>query len=843
MSSRIFNLPAWRIARRELRGGLRGFGVFIACLFLGVLSISGIGSFTAAARSGLLVDAGALLGGDLELRLIHREITAEQRSWLEVRGQLSSVARMRTMAWSVANNERTLVELKAVDELYPLYGILESEPSLPLRTALAHGDDGFGALAEASLLQRLGLAVGDRLRVGEREFVLRGVILNEPDRRIRAFNLGPRLMISREGLAATGLLKPGSLVYHAYRLRLPQREKVDAVTVQLEDAFPEAGWRLRSWREAAPRVRYFLDRMSTNLNLIGLCALLVGGLGVSGAVRGYLESKVFHIATMKSLGASGRTIFLTYLVQVLILGALGAGAGLLGGAAIPYLVASLAGAWLPIPLQPGIFPEVLVSAALYGLLIALVFSLPALGVARKVSPAMLFRGYAETDRGSPGRRVWVAVTVGGGLLMLLVFVTSADTRLAAWFVAGALGCFAIFRALASGLLGLARRLPRPANPLLRLALANLHRPGSPAASAIFSLGLGLTALVIISLVQTNLDDRVSESIPAEAPAFFFLDLQPYQVAAFDQLLEATPGVQRFAHFPTLRGRITHIDTVPVEEASIDQDVEWAVRGDRFLSYSADMPQGTELVAGSWWPHDYDGPPRLSLTDDLARGFGVGVGDTLTVNILGREVQAEITSLRKVDWSTLQLNFALLFSPGTLEAAPQTFLATAHVESGSEEGLFRAVTGAFSNVSAIGTREVLENVSRTLARIGAAFKGMAAVALLSGFLVLAGAVSADQHRRIRDAVMFKVCGATRRDIVTTFAAEFILVGGFAGLISAVVGSLAAYGILEGLMKSPFRPHTEVVGATLLVGIALTLVLGLAGTWKALGQKPSAYLRDD
>ena len=259
--------------------------------------------------------------------------------------------------------------------------------------------------------------------------------------------------------------------------------------------------------------------------------------------------------------------------------------------------------------------------------------------------------------------------------------------------------------------------------------------------------------------------------------------------------------------------------------------------------TAEFPNGSTLTAGTWWPPDYRGEPLVSLTADLAQGFGVGVGDTLRVNVLGREVTARIAALRQVDWSTLELNFALIFAPGLLEGAPQTYLAAIHVQPQGEAAVFRAVTRAFPNVSVIGTREVLTNVTRTLERIGAAFTAMAGLVLLSGLLVLAGAVSADQHRRIHDAVIFKVCGATRSDILAAFAAEFLILGLCAGGLSALVGSLAAWGISKGLMNTPFSLHPLALLATLTAGLLATLVLGLLGTWKALGQKPAALLHEE
>lgn len=842
MNSTNTIIQAIRLVRRELRGGVRGFGVFLTCLFLGVFAISAIGSFTESAKSGLLADASALLGGDLEIRLAHRELPEEAITYLTERGQVSHVATLRTMVIDSQDNIRTLAELKAVDSAYPLYGQLENDAQLSIHEAL-DSRDGFGALVEESLLARLDIKIGDSVKVGEALFNIKGIITSEPDRTVRAFNLGPRFLTSLAGLNATGLLQPGSLVYHAYRLRLPDRETVDQLKTEIQARFPEAGWRLRSWREAAPRVRFFLDRMNLNMTLVGLCALLVGGLGVSGAIRGYLDSKITHIATMKCLGAPASLIFIAYLMQVLFLGLLGSTVGILAGAALPFLLSQLIGKHLPVPLAPAMHWTVLLTAALFGLLIALVFSLKALGIARQVSPSLLFRGYSETGPRNPGLGIKIAITITTiGLASLAIF-TSSDQRLAFWFICGASLCFAIFRYAAAKVVRLTRLLPKPGNPSLRLGLANIHRRGSPAGSALFSLGLGLTALVTVMLVQANLDDKINETVPNEAPSFFFLDLQTHQVESFESTARSLPGLSKLERYPTLRGRITAIAGEPVSMERIAQEVRWAVRGDRFLSYTTEEPSDTEIVAGEWWPKDYTGEPQVSITADLAKGFGVGIGDTLTVNVLGRDVTARISSLREVDWSTLDLNFALLFSPGVLENAPQTNIASIHVPPSQEEIAFKTITTQFPNVSAISTRELLKNVSRTLERIGMAFRSMAALAVLTGFLVLAGAVSADQHRRIHDAVIFKVCGATRFDILSAFAAEFLMLGLIAGGISAVVGSLAAMGILKGLMKMSFTLHAGTILTTILTGIALTLLLGLLGTWKALGHKPAAYLRTE
>lgn len=830
---------ALRLARRELRTGLHGFGVFLACLFLGVFALSAIGSFTAAARAGLQADASALLGGDLEVRQMHRPLTPEQLDFLRQQGQLSQILELRTMAANGANTEHSLVELKAVDQTYPLYGQLQLDPPQSLEQAL---DGGRGAVVENSLLQRLKLKLGDDLKIGNLSLKVHAVLRFEPDRDLRPFTLGPRLLVSGASLEASGLLRPGSLVTYTQRLRLADPSGDEHLVSRLNQQFPEAGWRLRTRRNAAPRVTSVLDRMGTNLSLLGLSALLIGGLGVAGAVRGYLGGKQLHIATLKCLGATSRLVFTTYLLQITLLGTLSSLVGLTAGAALPWLLVASLGTSLPIPLQRGIYPQQLLIAGLFGLLIALLFSLKELGRARLVPPAMLFRGVASPDGQQTDRVIRGMIVIVGLLLMALAWWSSADRRLAGWFILGSLACFLLFRLLSGLVIGLCRKIPPPANPALRLALASIHRRGSPATSVLFSLGLGLTLLVMIAQVQANLDNLVASTLPREAPAFFFLDIQPDQVADFEHTLKSLAVVKKIERYPTLRGRITAINGVDTNQVKIAPEVQWAVRGDRFLSYAARPPAGGEITAGSWWPTDYRGEPLISLTEDVARGFGLNLGDSLTVNILGRDISARVTSLRKADWSSLQLNFVVLFSPGVLEQAPQTHIAAVHVGAGGEDQVFRAITGQFANISAIATAEVLANVGQTLDRISTLFKAMAALTLLSGFLVLAGAISADQHRRIHDAVIFKICGATRSDILLSFAAEFCILGLAAAAISTLAGCLLALAIVRGPMNIAFHLYPWVILATLVAGMALTLVLGLSGTWKALGKKPAVYLRD-
>jgi putative ABC transport system permease protein len=839
---------ALTIARRELRGGLKGFRVFLACLALGVAAVAGVGSVGEAVNEGLSHDARNLLGGDIDVRIVNRPAEADQLAYLGSQGTLATAVEMRAMARAVDGDRPLLVELKAVDDAYPLYGAIALDPALDIRDALAERDGRYGAVAETGVLETLGVKIGDRIRVGEAEFDLRAVITREPDRSTSLFNFGPRLMIPARALKATGLIEPGSRVSYHYRLRLPAGTPLEGWVAALGERFPDAGWRVRDRRNAAPGLKSFIDRLTIYLSLVGLTALLVGGVGIAGAVRNYLDTKVGTVATLKCLGASNMLVFRSYMTQILILALAGIAVGLLAGAVIPLLLAPLIRDQLPIAARFGLYPGPLLLAAAFGLLVAAVFSIWPLAQTRDVSAAALFRSLVVPPRRRPPARFLAALGGLAAVLAGLAVYTADDRNLALWFVFGSVATLLIFRGAAALIGWLSARVGRLSfltggRPGLRMAIANLNRPGAPTTSVVLSLGIGLTVLVAVALVQGNLAREVDEQIPERAPTFFFIDIQPDQVAAFDEIVAKTPGAERLGRVPSLRGRITRINGVPVADVEIAADAKWAVRSDRGLTYSAELPAGSKIVAGKWWPADYSGPPLVSFVADLARGMGVEVGDTLTVNVLGREITATIANLREVDWRSLGINFTLVFAPGTFEGAPQTHIATADATPGQEATLLRAVSDAFPNVSAIRVKDALDTVSRILGNIADAMRVNAGVALLAGALVLAGAVTAGHHRRVYDAVVLKVLGARKRDVLRAFLIEYGLLGVAAAVIAAVLGSIAAWAVLTQVMETDW---TFLPGSVLVTGLAcvvITLIFGFAGTWRALNRKAAPLLRDE
>jgi len=833
---------ALRLARRELRGGIAGFRIFLACLVLGVGAIAAVGSLGAAVEAGISGDARTLLGGDVSARLAYRPASAEERRFLAGSGRLSETAKLRAMARSLDGARRSLIELQAVDDAYPLYGSVTLAPSQPIAAALAPDKGVFGAVAEATVASRLGLKLGDEFRIGDAVLRLSTIIESEPDRAFAGLSFGPRVTIPSAALTAAGLIRPGALVNYDYRLRLSPGSDPASWIRAARAAFPEAGWRLRTGDDASPALQRFIDRIGFFLNLAGITALLVGGVGIGNAVAGYVASKTAAIATLKCLGASNGLVFAAYFLQILALALLGIAAGLLLGGVVPALVAPLLKGLLRVSLRLGLYPAPLAIAGLCGLLTVLVFALWPLAAIGEVSPAALFR-----DRVAPARRhlapFAAAVSAAAALVLAVLIVLNApDRKVALWYVAGALAAFLLFRIAGALVVAAARLMPRPARPLWRLALGNLHRPGAPTARIVLSLGIGLSVMSALGLVEGNLRVEIEDRLAEHAPAEFFIDIQGDQLAGFEEIVRAVPGAS-FEQVPMLRARITRLNGTPVEEATVAPEAQWALRSDRGLTYSAVLPSGSRLVAGEWWSADYHGPPLISFDAELARGMGLRVGDTLTVNLLGRDITARIASLRQIDWVRLGINFAIVFAPGTLEAAPQTHLAAVYVAPAEEEALVRRVTERFANVSAIPVRDALAAVARVVATIGTAIRLVGLVTLAAGILVLGGAVAAGHRRRVYDAVVLKVLGATRGALATAFLIEHGLVGLLTALVAAGLGTLAAYALVTGPLKSEWvflpGPLLAIVGIALL----LTLVLGFAGTWRALGAKPAAYLRNE
>ena len=836
---------ALRLARREMRSGLSGFRVFIACLALGVGAIAAILSFSRAVNEGLRADAREILGGDVAVSVLFREATPEQLTFLGERGQLVRWIDSRAMARPVkTDGHATLVQLKAVESAYPLYGKVELQGGGTLDEALAKRDGVWGAAVEEAALKRMNIGIGDRAKLGEATVEIRAIIAREPDRGLNAFaSLGPRLMVAFPALAESGLAQPGSLLNWEYRLRLPAGQPDVEVVAAAHARFPNAGWKVSGLDDAGGAIRFWLGRLTQFISLIGLAALLVGGVGVGNAISSFLATRLRTIATMKCMGAPENLVFAIYFLQLAALALLGIAIGVTLGAALPFLAQAVIADVLPVRARVGLYVRPLAIAAMFGVMVSFLFALLPLLQARRIPAATLMRG-AVVHQNRIGWRDALPIAVAAVLLAGFTVYTADERRTAGWFVLGAIGAFIAFPLLARGLMALAARAGKPRLAGLRLALANLYRPGASTPIVMLSLGLGLTVLVATALVEGNLREQITQRIPKDAPAFFFIDIQSSQMAAFEQAIAAVPGAGKLDKVPSLRGRIVKIAGKPVTEMVVPPNARWAVDGDRGVTYSTTAPEGSQLVAGEWWAPDYRGPQQLlSFDADLAQAFGIGVGDTITLSVLGRDIEARITSLRRIVWQSLAINFVFVLSPGQIDRAPHTFLATAKATPQAEEAIFKAITERFPNVTVIRVRDAIETASEVLGNIGFATRVIGLLSILAGVLVLAGAMLATQRRRVHEAVVMKVLGATRARIAGIFAWEFAALGLATAVAALGVGTLGAWLIVRRLMGLEWTFLPTVAIGVALGAMVLTLAFGLAGTLAALRQRPLGLLRNE
>ncbi|SMX32048.1 ABC transporter permease [Maliponia aquimaris] len=828
-----------RFARRELRGGLRGFRIFLACLALGVAAIAGVGSVRAAIQAGLQDQGAVLLGGDAQVEFTYRFATEEERAWLDsIATRVSEVTDFRSMATVTrdGDTERGLTQVKSVDDAYPLLGDMVLDPPMPLGQALKDG----GAVMAPVLADRLGLHPGDSFRLGTRDFTLRATIQTEPDDAGDGFGLGPRTIVLTRDLAGSGLLSQGSLYETEYRLLLPPGTDLDTARAEALARFEAHGLSWRDARNGAPGIARFVERLGNFLVLVGLSGLAVGGIGVSAAVRAYLARKTSVIATLRTLGATRAIIFQTYFLQIGALSLLGIALGLILGAAIPLLFAPLITQALPVPALFALHPGPLAEAALYGTLTALLFTLWPLARAEEVRAATLFRDALDSARSLPAARYVVATLLLIALLVGSAVLFSGNARLTLWTAGGIAGALVTLALAAVLIRWLARRATPAARgrPVLRWALGAIGGPRESAGSVVLSLGLGLTVLAAIGQIDGNLQTAIQRDLPEVAPSYFFVDIQKDQMPGYLDRLESDPAVSRIDSAPMLRGILTRINGVPAVEAVGEH---WVLRGDRGVTYAAKPDSRTTVTEGTWWPEDYTGPPQISFAAEEAEEMGLKLGDEITVNVLGRDIVATITSFREVDFSTAGIGFVMTMNPAALQAAPHTFISTVYAEPQAEAQILRDLANAYPNITAIRVRDAIDRVSELLDGIGQAIRWGAAATLLTGFLVLIGAAAAGEGARTYEAAVLKTLGASRARILRSFALRSVLLGGAAGAIALFAGIAGAWGVMTYVMETDFAVIWPNALAIVTGGVLATLLAGLAFAWRPLAARPAGVLR--
>ena len=833
---------AWRFAARELRSGVRGFRVFLACLAVGVAALAAAGSTAEAFRQGLASQSRAILGGDVSASVEGRRFTAGERSAFARLGRVTDTLHVRAMAQG-PTGDRRLSEVRGVDAAFPLAGSVTLQGAGDLRQAVASQDGTPGAAVDPALLDRLHIRLGDRFLIGDRSFVARARLVSEPDALSRGFSLGPAVLVDRAALERSGLVASDALFGETVRIATPATMPLPAALKLLKREVGD-GVRVRGRDDAAAGLGRLIDQLQFFLGFIGLAALLAGGLGVSTAVGAYLETRKTSIAVLKALGASGVLVRNVYLLQVGALALLSVALGLAVGAASPFLLGWIARDRLPIPVLFALYPSPLLSAGGFGMLAAGAFSLGPLARARATPPAALFRRDLSAGGGlGPERIAQGACALG--LVALTVF-TAPTLVVAAAMMAAVAIAFVLLLGIGRAATAMASRLRGLARGSARLGLANLGGPGSAARTATPAIGLGVALLAAILLIQSSLLSEVTDAAPQAAPSLILTEIPADRATEVDALMTRAMGTLTPDHYRRMAfatGRIVRLRGRAVDVRRIAPGERWAFDQDIGLTTLASPPPDADVVAGRWWAAGYAGPPLVLLDRDIAKAADLKVGDALTLSVLGRDLDARVAGLRTVELGRFGASFALVLDPAALAGANLRQIVVARTTPGQDALILRALGRVLPGVNVISVREQLQAVAKVFDQLAWAVRGAAGVAALAGALVLVGAIAATSQARAREAAILKVLGASRRQILAAYLLEYGLVGLIAGLAGVLIGAACAWPVIAAVFHIAWSPDGVGLGALLVGATGGCALAGLAGALAALVQRPAPILRGD
>ena len=841
---------AFRIALLELRASRARFVFVVLAVAVGIGSLTGVRGFSSAFRHMLLSQARTLMAGDMSLRIFGQP-TAPQEAVLrnlESRGVLRThITETVTMASSASTPDPLLISVKAVDpHLYPFYGEVKLDPPQPFAQALTADT----AVVSDDLLMRLKVRRGDPVRIGGQDFRIAGVVTSEPDRMTGTLNVGPRVMITREGLERTGLITLGSRASERFLFRLPAGgiPGVAQVRAILKRNFPEAT--ISDYRETHPIITRGLDRATTFLSLIALIALVIGAMGVASAMHGHLQQKLDSIAVMKCLGARSSQIIRIYTLQTLLLGVSG---GVVGGllgfavaAAFPGMIAryfsmDVAASWDLLPALEGIGIAALVT---------LLFTVPPLLGIRVIRPAQVFRrdmGSERPPRSAAPHLARAAIMLGTGAVAATLTETGLRDalRTALYFtLALAVGVGLLAAAawvLLRGLRALQRRLsPLPA--AIRHGLANLYRPGNQAQSAVVALGVGVMFTLMVFLIQSALVRQIRGSAPPGMPNVFLLDIPGAQRAAVTALAGAQPGVTAAPEVAmAVAAHIVDIDGRRIETFGL-RDAARRFSRTRSVTEMAVKPPETEILRGAWWSPS-DSRPQTCVNEEAARTLHLSPGSEIDWDIWQHRVSTRVACIERTESIRLTARFEFLFSPGHLTGFPAEYYGSARVRPPDVPNLQRVMYQQFPTVTVVNVADVMQIIDDVVGRIALVIRFISAFTILAGAVMVASSVAGTRFRRMREVVILKTLGASRRRIAWIFSIEFLALGGVAGLMGSLLATAFSALWVKRLLDIEFHPAWPAIGLAIVLSAVLAAAAGWAASFRVLGRKPLEILREE
>ena len=846
-----FWFTAYRIAWRETRASAIKFAFVILGVAAGVGALSGVRGFSEGFRSMLLREARQIMAADMSLRIFGLPDEAQLKvlEGFKDRGaQVTQVTETLTMANSVAHPAPLMVSIKAVDpKAYPFYGRVKTNPEGPLAPML----DATHVGAADDVLVRLNVKRGDTIRIGGQDFQISTVILSEPDRMAGSMNIGLRVMISREGLARTGLIRPGSRAANRFLVKLPPTGlPVAQGKLELKAAFPEAT--ISDYRETNPTITRSLDRATTFLSLVSLIALIVGALGVATTMNSHLQQKLDGIAVMKSMGARSFQIIQIYLVQTLLLGLAGASLGLVFGMLVQTAFPLLMRKFLP-NVEPGLTWSwrALAEGLAAGMLSTLLFTLPPLLRIRTIRPGLILRR-DMIDAAVPWFKRWTqskaalgsaaAILIG----MLGIAMALSEPLIGGLFVVGVIVSLLVLSAVAWLLLKSLRAFLRTTTmrlpSVVRHGIANIYRPGNQAQSILVALGIGVTFTVTVYLVQRTLITQLVNSAPPGMPNVFLIDITPNLKDGVVKLVEKQAGVSgRMEVTPAVAARLTHINGTPL----LDLDLKgWGRRflQTRSVTWAPERPNGFEVYQGQWWNRN-DTAPEVAVTEDAAKILNLKPGMTLGFMATGHPFEVRVAALYRTEGFRMGAMSEFLFTPKTLEGLPAIYYGGVRVEPSKVASLQRATYEQYPTVSVVNVADALALIQEVVDQAATVIRFLAIFSILAGVIILASSVAGTRFRRIREVVILKTLGGTRRRIASVFSIEFLLLGAVAGLIGALLGT----GLSAVMLRRVWEAEARIAVTPIAVAIFATALIANAAGWLAsariLGQKPLQVLREE
>ncbi|MBL0319247.1 MAG: ABC transporter permease [Alphaproteobacteria bacterium] len=831
-----------KLAWHEIRYGWRHFGVFLICLVMGMTALTAVGSLNKAIHEALSQQAHALLGGDIDISLSSNEATPEQVTFFKRYGHVSHVTTLRGMIWH--NDQSVLVEIKAIDSSYPLVGELAFLPAAVSADTLLRSNS---VAVDPELLEETGIQIGQTITLGKQNYTIYATIAKEPDRVVHLFSLGPRVMMSQQALSLSGLAGPYSLIRHHYRIAFDPNHTSAVFLNDLKKAYPTTPWQIERDVDGNPFINSFINQLSLFLELAALATLLIGGIGIGSNARSYLEQQAHTIAIYKTVGATRWVLLTLFTLIISVLTCIGSVIGIACAWGTILLCQPFLTAWIPaLGNAPLFYPSSALLAFTYSLLIVYIFSLPPLLLALDIQPSLLFRNGRALLPLVFSKTIWSMEALLITLLIVILIYTSGDPDFICGAILVAMIGFAVFGISAYVFKLMARHLSSN-RPWLQLALANLYRPGSTTTTVIFAIGISLSVFISLTLTEANFQYHITSVMEKQAPSLFFIDIQQDQRNPFYARLAKSASSDHIMMLPIIRGRIVKLNGNVVKPENVSDDVRWAIQGDRGFSYSTSLLPNSHISSGTWWPEDYKGKPLVSIDDRFLKGMNLTIGDTVTINILGQEITATIANARHIDYSTFQINFAMMFSPGVLEAFPATSIATVILDTKQnpslETNLVRSLAHEFPNITSIRTSQAIERIKEIIHSIAMAMRVAIITSMIAGILVLSSCLRALLNQRIYDTAILKVVGASRRDILKTYLSEWILLGAVTTLIASIIGTLGAWLIM---MRFPGQVFSIMPGLTLAVILAamgLIIFIGYIGNSQVFRVKPASLLRNE